>query len=176
MEKPERQIVELIRSLRHEWMNQLHLLKANLSLKKYDRAEQIIDDIIERAKQEARLTNLNAPKLAALLLTYNWKSRPLRLEIEAVDSEADWSALDDDLTDFVQAMIDAFERSVAPFGNHVLTFSIKSDGGRSFLALRFTGEIRDFFPIEELLDRLNQTLRLVEKYMQTRCAVFVFAV
>ena len=81
-----------------------------------------------------------------------------------------------DLTDFVQAMIAAFERSVAPFDNHVLTFSIKSDGGRSLLALRFTGEIRDFFPIEERLARLNQTLRLVEKYMQTRCAMFVFAV
>ena len=69
-------INELIQLMyfRHDWMNKLQLIKGNLSLQKYDRVVEIIDEMVIDAKHESKLSNLKTPHLAFDFLTFNWKS------------------------------------------------------------------------------------------------------
>lgn len=78
-------MIEVLRHARHDWLNKIQLIKGNLSLNKTDRAKEIIDEIVVEAQQEARLSNMNLPGFASLLLTYNWENHYLQLEYEVLD-------------------------------------------------------------------------------------------
>ena len=78
-------ILELLRYSRHDWLNKIQLIKGNLELGKTNEVKQIIDQMVNEAKNEAELSNLNMPKMAELLITGNWLSFPFALEYEILN-------------------------------------------------------------------------------------------
>ena len=66
MEK-EWDVVEVLRYARHDWLNKLQLIKGNLALNRLDRANEIIEEIVNESKHESKLTNINMRLFAALL-------------------------------------------------------------------------------------------------------------
>ena len=60
--------VELLRHVRHDWLNKLQLIKGNLDLNKIDRAKEIIAEIVIETQNETKLSNLNFPNFTLLLL------------------------------------------------------------------------------------------------------------
>ena len=83
------QIVKLLRLIRHDWINEIQLIKANLDLNRVDRASEILDMIISKAKNEAELSNLGSPKFASLLLTYNLERPAVVLDFEVIGNQAE---------------------------------------------------------------------------------------
>ncbi|AZB43782.1 sporulation protein [Bacillus sp. FJAT-42376] len=77
-------MVDAISHYRHDWMNRLQLIKGNLSLGKYERVNEIMEEIIIEAQQESRLCNLKAPELAGKLISFGWNRHLYTLEYEIV--------------------------------------------------------------------------------------------
>lgn len=74
--------IDVLRHARHDWLNQLQLIKANLSLNRVERANEIIEEIIVSSRHESNLMNLKVPQLAEYLITFNWLKHPIVLITE----------------------------------------------------------------------------------------------
>ncbi|MGM2794016.1 Spo0B domain-containing protein, partial [Bacillus cereus group sp. BC91] len=68
------ELIYLLSRSRHDWMNKLQLIKGNLTLEKYDRVFEIIEEMVIEAQHESKLSNLKIPQLAYYFLTFNWES------------------------------------------------------------------------------------------------------
>ena len=65
-------------------LNKLQLIKGNLDLNRIDRAKAYIDEIVIEAQHESKLSNLNLPLFASLLLRSNWEKHSFELEYEVL--------------------------------------------------------------------------------------------
>lgn len=135
--------VDLLRHSRHDWLNKLQLIKGNLALDRVDRANEIIDEIVIEAKNEAKLTNLNTPAFAELLLTYNWLGNRLFIEYEVLTDDKNIAAYDRQIADWFNLLFQKLNEQVTNSGDHrlVLTIQLNEDVPRFFLD--FSGTIHD---------------------------------
>ncbi|MBM7644710.1 stage 0 sporulation protein B (sporulation initiation phosphotransferase) [Scopulibacillus daqui] len=167
------ELVELLRKERHEWLNELQLIKAYLSLNRFEEIEKVIERIIIKSKNEAQISNLNIPKCAALLLTFNWYPHFFKLEYEVIGSGFMLNKYDEELTALLKRWLKVFDSCASKTIENVmtLTFDIKEESAR--LIFDFVGSLTDHQKIEELLqeDRLNQSFYLVEQYINETEAV-----
>lgn len=70
----ERDLVELLRHVRHDTLNQIQLLQGYLTLGRTEKVRELLEGWIKVAREETKLSNLNCPRLAAFLLTYQWQN------------------------------------------------------------------------------------------------------
>lgn len=163
--KREWTIIELLRHARHDWLNKVQLIKGNLSLNNIDRVNEIINEIVVEAHQEALLSNLNFPQFATILLTYNWRNLPVYLEFEVLEGENvhGRSIHDQLLANWTDAFLENLNESVDLLEENHLSVTIEpeSDGIRFFFDFR--GIITDM----EKLNDLIHTSKLDILFQQT---------
>ncbi|WP_406686710.1 Spo0B C-terminal domain-containing protein [Rossellomorea vietnamensis] len=80
-------VVEALRHARHDWMNDLQLIKGNLDLGRVERAKQVIEEMVLVAQNESKLSNVKLPLLAEWILTYNWSRHLIKLDFEVLRLE-----------------------------------------------------------------------------------------
>ncbi|HAQ08136.1 MAG TPA: sporulation protein [Bacillus bacterium] len=149
--KKEWDTIEVLRHARHDWMNQLQLIKGNLSLNKVDRAKEIIEDIIMGARQDAKLSNLHLPQFASSLLTCNWENHFFQLEYEVMDSQNFHRLDDQQLANWTKLLFEALDASIEPYQDNHLSVTVDSqDKGIGFF-FDFSGIINDKNRIESFL-------------------------
>lgn len=138
-----RTVVEMLRHARHDWMNQLQLIKGNLELNNVERAKEIIDDIIFLARQEAKLSNLKLPNLATLLITFNWEPHHFQLEYEIADinNSLENKLNDQCLTEWVRSFLHTLDHVVDPAYENHLTLSVETEEEQAKLIFDFFGKI-----------------------------------
>lgn len=107
----ETQLIDVFRVARHDWMNQLQLIKANLALNRLDRIDAIIDKIVKDAQSESHLSNLKAPKLASLLILEKNTTNAVILHINVDPLSLDLSDLDDQITTNLETLFNAIHMS-----------------------------------------------------------------
>lgn len=141
--KKEWDAVEILRHSRHDWLNKLQLIKGNLALERFDRVNEIIEEIIIETKNEAKLSNLKAPKLAGLLMMFNWEDRYFSLEFEILGEERNLSDYDGELTAWCISFFYTLNEVIKPFAENYLIISIQlSDEDIRFI-FDFRGIIED---------------------------------
>jgi stage 0 sporulation protein B (sporulation initiation phosphotransferase) len=116
--------VELLRHARHDWLNQVQLIKANLSMNRPERVKEIIDEIIEASREEARLSNLKTPKFAEFLLLFNWNNNSLRIKYSVESEQADLSEMDDALFQAASFIAEAIVPHLSGYDEPVLAISL----------------------------------------------------
>ncbi|NPC93537.1 sporulation protein [Bacillus sp. WMMC1349] len=121
------ELVHLLSHSRHDWMNKLQLIKGNLTLKKYDRVFEIIEEAVIEAQHESKLSNLKIPRFAYELLTFNWKARSLTLEYEVLGEVRDLSSYDDKLVCLIGQLLRIFDESVLKGTDNHLTITLQID-------------------------------------------------
>ena len=158
--------VDLLRHVRHDWLNQLQLIKGNLMLNKPARAEKVIDEIIVRAKQDAKLTSLNMPDLAGILLTFNWGSHRFLLDYEVVGEERDLSTFEETILNWFVMLIDILDRETDEFGeNHLLvTFLLVDEKTR--ITIDFNGKIKNIEEIKRLESKALPSFSVIESEIE----------
>ncbi|MCM3765431.1 sporulation initiation phosphotransferase B [Neobacillus niacini] len=137
MEK-EWDIIEVLRHSRHDWLNKLQLIKANLDLGRIDRAKKVIDEIVIETQHETKLSNLSLPKFAALLLKTNWENHSFRLEYE-VFQDSEYIKIDDgSLADWTKSFFNCLDQAIEAFQENDLSITIEpqSNGIRFFFDFR----------------------------------------
>jgi stage 0 sporulation protein B (sporulation initiation phosphotransferase) len=163
-------IVDLLSHSRHDWMNKLQLIKGNLYMEKYDRVNDIIEEIIIESQQESKLCNLKMPNFASLLLTFNWSSHHFVLDYEILGQILSLEAYDTIITQWSKSFFNILDKSVdLSSENHVsITIEIGSDKEGIRFFFDFNGIIKDIEQITDWLQAVEQSqIKLNEFHVDT---------
>lgn len=146
-------VIEVLRYARHDWLNKIQLLKGNLALNKIDRAKEIINEIVAEAQAEAKLSNLNIPQFASLLLTYNWENHSFQIEYDVLDGTITGDLNDEELTNWTCSFFACLNSAIKPFYENYLSVTIvpQMDGTRFFFDFR--GIITNKERLEDFLEK-----------------------
>ncbi|MDN4072740.1 Spo0B C-terminal domain-containing protein [Fictibacillus terranigra] len=161
--------LELLRHARHDWLNQLQLIKANLSMGRAERANEIIEEIILASRHESNLMNLKVPELAEYLITFNWLKHPIVLETKVTGEIRDLSKAEKVLLEACQSLFGVMNRSVNPLAENRIVFTISNEQDPSAFMFRLTGSIHNSEEFEsELQDVMaaHKLLDVIESYIQ----------
>ncbi|QFT90040.1 Sporulation initiation phosphotransferase B [Bacillus sp. THAF10] len=140
-----RETLEVLRHSRHDWLNRLQLIKANLSLGRFERVNNLIDEIVLEANHESSLTNLQAPAFAESLITYHWEPRLFSMEYEVIGHPVVLSKKDNILFEWITSFFSRLEQSVD-----------KKNDNHVFLSLHMEEwEVRFFFDINGILEKTS---------------------
>ncbi|MEK3645788.1 Spo0B C-terminal domain-containing protein [Aeribacillus sp. FSL M8-0235] len=149
-------IVDALSHSRHDWMNKLQLIKGHLSLKKYDRVKEFIDEIVVEAKQESKLCNLNMPSFAELLLTYNWKGHLLILDYEVLGEAMDCSGLDEEMFHFTTDLFQILNQNIDKKQENHITITLE--------LFKTENNVRFFYDFNGILTDDKTLLTFLEQY------------
>ncbi len=144
--KKEWSTVEILRHSRHDWLNKVQLIKGNLSLGKFDRVNEIIEEIIIESQNEAKLTNLKLEALTTFLMTYNWEIHNFTIEFEILGEVKDLSKYDETITRWCTAFFSIIDNSVDMNGENHLVISIEL----------FEEEVRFLFDFSGIINNTEQ--------------------
>ncbi|WP_050181234.1 Spo0B C-terminal domain-containing protein [Domibacillus robiginosus] len=120
MENEKWTLLNTLRHARHDWMNDIQIVKGYLSLNKIDAAARAADHIILKAVQESRLCNLGMPGMAELFITFNWSQHLFRLEYELDEPITSGQADDQTVYSFFNRLFALLEQHVEEFNEHEL--------------------------------------------------------
>ncbi|MFD2446208.1 Spo0B C-terminal domain-containing protein [Bacillus sp. CGMCC 1.16607] len=152
--------VNVLRYARHDWLNKIQLIKGNLSLNRLERAQDIIDEIVMEAQQEARLSNLQLPHFAALLLVTNWNNYYFRLEYEVLGDIQSVKMDDTQLTNWTSSLFMTLNSCIEAFQENHLSISIlPHENGVQFF-FDFTGTIVKPKEIEVFLKDSHECVKI----------------
>ena len=122
-----RDTIEILRHSRHDWLNKIQLIKANLALQRYERIEDLISEIVMEAHHEACLSNLQAPQFVEFILTFSWEPRLFSLEYEILNQPVKLSKHDKELFEAFQSLFQTIESSADKRAENKLFFSMECE-------------------------------------------------
>ncbi|TCP32248.1 stage 0 sporulation protein B (sporulation initiation phosphotransferase) [Scopulibacillus darangshiensis] len=176
----ETELIHLIRNARHEWLNELQVIKGYLTLNQLDNAEGIIEGLIMKSRNEAKLSNQDIPLLSALVLTFNWYQHTFKLDLEVTGEGFRLSVYDRQLASLLQNMLHVFDEHASNRTENTMALLIHIMDTSACLTLDFTGQLNYPEQIEQFVEvekeELNQSIHLVEHYIKTNEAVITFEI
>ncbi|RSK28005.1 sporulation protein [Bacillus sp. HMF5848] len=137
------ELTEVLHHSRHDWLNRMQIIKGNLSLHKYEHVEDIISNIVSEMQHESKLYNLKVPKLAVLLMTYNWTTPPIILEYEVIGDVYSLTDYDEELYTWCAAFIQCLQQQVEPGSDSHLSLSIELSKDSIRFFFDFSGIIKN---------------------------------
>jgi stage 0 sporulation protein B (sporulation initiation phosphotransferase) len=78
--------IRILSRYRHDWMNDFQILIGNLRLQKYDVIEGFIQKVIQKAKDESKITRLDDVPLVIYLLGFNALHDEMTLSVDIKDT------------------------------------------------------------------------------------------
>ncbi|OIJ16569.1 hypothetical protein BKP37_04855 [Anaerobacillus alkalilacustris] len=163
-------ILQILRHSRHDWLNFVQLIKGNLALKKYDRIEEIIQEIVNQTQQESKLSNLHIPQLASELLVFNWKrNNHFQLEFEVLGPTKNLETFEVTLLHWFLDLANLLNTSCQQFAeNHLLITIEVFDEDALRINFDFHGNLLEVNSIKKFVENessQNEQMELVEFYI-----------
>ncbi|QGQ95401.1 hypothetical protein EHS13_11160 [Paenibacillus psychroresistens] len=124
-----RQMIDLIGHYRHDWMNDIQLLFGYVTLKKYDKLNDCMDKIREKALQESGIAKLGIPSLVAFFVSFRLYYNALALELE-MEEEINLASLPLDkekVSHLVQMTVKLFNSLAIPSNDEPNILSVQFD-------------------------------------------------
>ncbi|MBE3569152.1 MAG: Spo0B domain-containing protein [Bacillales bacterium] len=151
-------LLEVLKYVRHDWMNRIQLIKGNLDLGHTENAKRVIDEVILNSRQETRLTNLNLPRFAEWIMTYNWQSRELTLEYEILDDYHNVPLNDQLITEWMCSLCQEIEKRIDPKGENHLFLSIQERDKAYCFFFELSGMIKDSYEVKRWIEQSVKSL------------------
>jgi stage 0 sporulation protein B (sporulation initiation phosphotransferase) len=142
-------ILDALRHARHDWMNDLQLIKGNLELNRIERAKQVIDTMVITAQNESKLSNLKLPSLAEWILTYNWSTNLVKLEFEVGQTGSTDRLNDEKLVFLCKEMLELLESNVETNAENQLSLIINLSEEHPRFIFDFTGILKETNVLEK---------------------------
>ncbi|RNA68732.1 Spo0B C-terminal domain-containing protein [Alteribacter keqinensis] len=133
--------VDLLRHYRHDWLNHLQLIKGNLALGKTERVEVLLDEIIQQAKNESKLSNINGGLLAERLLTFNWEAHNFRLSFEVITDSCHLDTKEMEILHVTERLLEWFDHHCYAGADNHLIFVINEAEGVPVIEFDFQGKL-----------------------------------
>lgn len=136
-------LVETLRHARHDWMNDIQIVKGYLALSKLDEAARAADHIIVKAAQESKLCNLGMPGMAELFITFNWSNHLFRLEYEVDDDVASGLADDQLVLVYFSQFFSLIERHIVEYKDHQLFVRFSEADDQLLVRMEWMGALSE---------------------------------
>lgn len=145
---------DVLKYSRHDHMNELQIIKAYADLGHYERIKPKIDQYIQRAAQESRMTALVIPDFVEWALTYNWASpkAPVVWSVESI--EASWSDIESVMLSCAVALLEGLEARIPLGPEHELFGELRGPQDRHIL-FSYDGIKLEQEVLEELTNRVE---------------------
>jgi stage 0 sporulation protein B (sporulation initiation phosphotransferase) len=155
-------ILDALRHARHDWMNDLQLIKGNLELNRIERAKQVIDTMVITAQNESKLTNLKLPSLAEWILTYNWSTHLVKLEFEVGQTGFTDRLNDQKLVFLCKEVLELLESNVETNAENQLSLIINLSKEHPRFIFDFTGILKETNVLEEWIKNKQKNGQNIE--------------
>jgi stage 0 sporulation protein B (sporulation initiation phosphotransferase) len=167
-------VVEALRHARHDWMNDLQLIKGNLDLNHVDRAKQIIEKMVLKAQNESKLSSLKLPKFTEWMMSYNWGKHSVQLEFEVLHIDSEHHFEGTSLLEWCQSFLIKLEKMVEPYAENHLSLSISVFQKEICFIFDFTGILNNKSELEDWLSeqRDQASIELEVEHLQKEGFVF----
>ncbi|CAM3094855.1 Spo0B domain-containing protein [Sporolactobacillus spathodeae] len=170
--------VKIISSARHVLLNQLQLIKGYLYMQKTQKANEIIDQITEQLREQARLSRLNLPKVTFFLTTAVWSALPFQIAVHVAEglrplSEAPVGAkrlsiIDEQLTMLFAELLTYFKQYASELTDNFFDLYILNDTSGLQIKILYSGALQQkeaaFATFREKL--LNDSFPCEEHYIE----------
>ena len=101
----EQEMIDLLRHYRHDWLNELQLLIGYVQMGKIDKVEEKLKENVSSAQEERMLSNLNVPKTALWMISFNWRYDNFRIKYNVGTLNKDISEKDKELHNLLEALM-----------------------------------------------------------------------
>lgn len=119
------QTIRALSHYRHDFLNELQLIKSYAALGRMDKVDSVIGRVAYRAEQESRISNLRIPVFAEKILTYNWDSPVVPIEIEVNLEHGDWNSVEAKALFLLEQVTSWLEAEAEPGQDHQLLVCIQ---------------------------------------------------
>ncbi|EIM07937.1 sporulation initiation phosphotransferase B [Planococcus antarcticus DSM 14505] len=107
-------VAQSLRHARHDYLNELQLIKLNLDLGRLQEAQAIIRSHAEAAMHASRLSDIGLPLTEEWLLTANWRFPGFCFHVECPAGKAP-SQLDVQFWRFLERFVEAAKERLDPY-------------------------------------------------------------
>lgn len=157
-------IVHILRQYRHDWLNNIQLIKGYLELERVEKVQQIIHDLIQQARNESDLSNLKIDEVASRLLTFNWDNHPYVLTFEVLrgETEQEWQDYEKVITVLLEEIFTCLD-ILAKQGEENELYLIFNDLENLKLEIDFHGQVKDR---EKLVEKITKIQSIYNKFIK----------
>jgi stage 0 sporulation protein B (sporulation initiation phosphotransferase) len=143
-------ITEALRFARHDFMNQLQLIRMNLELGRVEDAKTVIDAYASRMIELAELNKLGLPKLYEWIQTAPWIYPGLNLEFSCKGEKVD-ERIDSPAIEILDRLFGELKNRLNPYDELECHVSITAVSGVFTMGITVLGRIEnlDFAKISE---------------------------
>ncbi|WP_162297111.1 Spo0B domain-containing protein [Sporolactobacillus pectinivorans] len=161
--------ISMISSARHVLLNDIQLIKGYLYLNRPQKANEVLDRITEKFKNQSRISDLSIPECAFYLIVYDWSVHPFLLGLTVSGPEADLSEHDRYLTDFFHCFFAVLEEQVSEAAENQVQIIFENLGSAFHISVVFSGVLKDAGKARLQMNEfgLNQSVHWVEHYVTT---------
>ncbi|MEZ0480578.1 Spo0B domain-containing protein [Planococcus sp. SSTMD024] len=132
-------VAQSLRHARHDFLNELQMIKLNLDLGRTDRAQALIRTYAEAAMHQSRLSALSMPETEEWLLTAGWRFPELRLTMFCEAKRAPHK-LDAVLSSWLETFAESAKEAFSDAWPYPVELHIMETGGRFSLELSGPGD------------------------------------
>lgn len=132
-------VAQSLRHARHDFLNELQMIKLNLDLGRTDRAQALIRTYAEAAMHQSRLSALSMPETEEWLLTAGWRFPELRLAVFC-EAERAPRELDAVLCSWLETFADNVKKAFSDAWPYPVELHIMEADGRFSLELSGPGD------------------------------------
>jgi len=132
-------VAQSLRHARHDFLNELQMIKLNLDLGRTDRAQALIRTYAEAAMHQSRLSALSMPETEEWLLTAGWRFPELRLVMSCEAKRAP-RELDAVLCSWLEAFAENAKEAFSDAWPYPVELHIMEADGRFSLELSGPGD------------------------------------
>lgn len=120
-------VIEVIRMVNHDFLNELQLLSMHLQLGNVDAVYARIEEFQQQSQQTSKLSKLQLPKTVEWLLTAHWRFPALQLNIvNECSNEVDVS-VDETLAAYLEHTVIHVYKKLDPFTDQACTITLTND-------------------------------------------------
>ncbi|MGG3738495.1 Spo0B domain-containing protein [Aeribacillus pallidus] len=145
-------IVEVLRHARHDWLNQLQLIQGYITLNKLDRVKELINEIVARAQEDSKLSNLQLPRVAERLITHNWEPHAFQISYEIHAKANEISISDEWLDQWIDAFFQMLDCELSKDVENILHLTLHTFKEAITFTFRLTGRMEEPHRIKTWLE------------------------
>lgn len=132
-------VAQSLRHARHDFLNELQLIKLNLDLGRAEKAQALIRTYAEAAMHNSRLSALLLPDTEEWLLTSAWRHPELHITL-VCEAERAPAISDSVLCDWLEAFANSIKQAFSDAWPYPVDMRLLEADGRFFLELSGPGD------------------------------------
>lgn len=139
----EEEVVNILRHYRHDLINKLQIVHGYLTMKKYDKLGQTLDELFKELDEERKLLHLGIPQFTLWVVCFNTSYSNFRLSYKIHTNTALPKEMDTYAVSVSQSIMKILEQCCKPFELHEMNLEISEKHSEFLFEFHINGILSD---------------------------------